>query len=362
MTENRCSASFVLPRKDGFKLDCTFDFPNSGITVLFGASGSGKTTVLRCVAGLERAEGYVTVEGAEWQNDEKKIFLPTWERPLGYVFQEASLFPHLTAGQNIEFAAKRSKSSDARNRMQEAIELLGIEKLLKRKPAQLSGGERQRVAIARAVATEPKILLFDEPLAALDFKRKSEILPWLEKLKANLQIPMLYVTHSAEEVMHLADHLIVMEDGKIKTSGSLSEVLSNIDIPVQIGEDNGVLLHGIVVSKDPQWSLMSVRCGNLTFTIGDNGLQVGSPILMRILAREVVFAKEKPEGVSVRNCMEGIVEGISGLADPSKVLLRANCSGEIIVGKLTRLALNELQIKKGSRIWLLIKSVALLAI
>lgn len=358
MTDKRCSASFVLPRKDGFKLDCTFDFPDSGITVLFGASGSGKTTVLRCVAGLERAQGYVIVEDMEWQNDEKKIFLPTWERPLGYVFQEASLFPHLTAGQNIEFAVKRSKSADAKERMHEAIELLGIEKLLQRKPAQLSGGERQRVAIARAVATEPRILLFDEPLAALDFKRKSEILPWLEKLKSNLHIPMLYVTHSAEEVMRLADHLIVMEDGKIKTSGTLSEVLSNIDMPVQIGEDTGVLLRGTVVSKDSQWSLMTVQCGNISLTIADNGLPVGTSVPLRILAKEVVFSKEKPQGLSVRNCIEGTVEGISDHTDPSKALVRVNCAGQIIVGKLTRLALNELQITNGSRIWLLIKSVA----
>ena len=350
MSDSLSSASLLLPREDGFRLECSFEFPNSGITVLFGASGSGKTTVLRCIAGLERARGFVKVDGVYWQNDEQKLFLPTWERPLGYVFQEASLFPHLTAKQNIEFAVKRSKSTDARSRMEEAIDLLGIRGLLGRKPAQLSGGERQRVAIARAVATEPKIMLFDEPLAALDFKRKSEIMPWLEKLKTNLKIPMLYVTHSAEEVLHLADNLIVMEDGRIKTSGALTDVLANIDLPIKIGEDTGVLLKGKIVSKDKEWSLMTVDCGNIALHIGDNGQPIGSPASLRILAREVVFAKEKPSGLSVQNAFEGVVEEISVQKDSSGALIRANCSGQIIVGKLTRKALSELDIKEGSQI------------
>lgn len=362
MSDSLSSASLLLPRDDGFKLECSFDFPNSGITVLFGASGSGKTTVLRCIAGLERARGFVKVDGVYWQNDAQKLFLPTWERPLGYVFQEASLFPHMTAKQNIEFAVKRSKSADARSRMEEAIDLLGIRGLLGRKPSQLSGGERQRVAIARAVATEPKIMLFDEPLAALDFKRKSEIMPWLEKLKGNLKIPMLYVTHSAEEVLHLADNLIVMEDGKIKTSGALTDVLANIDLPIKIGEDAGVLLKGKVVSKEPEWSLMTVDCGNIALHISDNGQPVGSAASLRILAREVVFAIDRPVDLSVQNAFEGTVEEISIHGDGADALVRTNCSGQIIIGKLTRKALSELGIKEGSRIWLLIKSVAVLSV
>ncbi|MFQ7008668.1 MAG: molybdenum ABC transporter ATP-binding protein [Parasutterella sp.] len=291
-----------------------------------------------------------------------KAFSTTWERPLGYVFQEASLFPHMTAKQNIEFAVKRSKSADARSRMEEAIDLLGIRGLLGRKPAQLSGGERQRVAIARAVATEPKIMLFDEPLAALDFKRKSEIMPWLEKLKGNLKIPMLYVTHSAEEVLHLADNLIVMEDGKIKTSGALTDVLANIDLPIKIGEDAGVLLKGKVVSKEPEWSLMTVDCGNIALHISDNGQPVGSAASLRILAREVVFAIDRPVDLSVQNAFEGTVEEISIHGDGADALVRTNCSGQIIIGKLTRKALSELGIKEVSRIWLLIKSVAVLSV
>ena len=218
------------------------------------------------------------------------------------------------------------------------------------------------MAIARALAMNPKIMLFDEPLAALDFKRKSEIMPWLEKLKGNLKIPMLYVTHSAEEVLHLADNLIVMEDGKIKTSGALTDVLANIDFPIKIGEDAGVLLKGKVVSKEPEWSLMTVDCGNIALHISDNGQPVGSAASLRILAREVVFAIDRPVDLSVQNAFEGTVEEISIHGDGADALVRTNCSGQIIIGKLTRKALSELGIKEGSRIWLLIKSVAVLSV
>ena len=230
----------LLPRDDGFKLECSFDFPNSGITVLFGASGSGKTTVLRCIAGLERARGFVKVDGVYWQNDAQKLFLPTWERPLGYVFQEASLFPHMTAKQNIEFAVKRSKSADARSRMEEAIDLLGIRGLLGRKPAQLSGGERQRVAIARAVATEPKIMLFDEPTSALDPEMVGEVLAVMKEL-ASEGMTMVVVTHEIGFAREVADRVIFMDDGYIVEQGTPQEVILNPKEPRTIDFLNKVL-------------------------------------------------------------------------------------------------------------------------
>lgn len=354
-----CSASLHLKRADGFELDCSFAFPNKGITVLFGESGSGKTTVLRCVAGLERAFGHVRVNGQLWQDDASNFFLPTWDRPLGYVFQEASLFSHLTAKQNIEFAVRRSKSENARRRMDEAIELLGIGHLMNRRPAELSGGERQRAAIARAVATEPSIMLFDEPLAALDFKRKNEILPWLERLRESLNIPMLYVTHSAEEVMRLADHLVVMERGKIKSSGELQSVLTNIDIPVKVGEDSGALLRGAVDSIDEQWNLAAVRSGDLMLWASADGLKVGDKISMTIPAKDIVVALENPVHLSVQNRLKGTVSALSDLADGSGALIQVSCSSQTIVAKLTRKALQDLSIRKGSEVWLLVKSVAL---
>lgn len=358
MMEN-CSASLLLKRADGFELDCSFSFPNKGITVLFGESGSGKTTVLRCVAGLERAYGQVRISRQLWQDDASNIFLPTWDRPLGYVFQEASLFPHLTAKQNIEFAVRRSKSENARRRMDEAIELLGIGHLMNRRPAELSGGERQRAAIARAVATEPAIMLFDEPLAALDFKRKNEILPWLERLRESLNIPMLYVTHSAEEVMRLADQLVVMDRGKIKASGALQSVLTDIDIPVKIGEDSGALLRGVVDSIDGQWDLAAVRSGDLMLWVSADGLKVGDKVSMTIPAKDIVVALENPSHLSVQNRLKGTVSALSDLSDGSGALIQVLCSGQTIVAKLTRKALQDLSIRKGSEVWLLVKSVAL---
>ena len=212
MSDSLSSASLLLPREDGFRLECSFEFPNFGITVLFGASGSGKTTVLRCIAGLERAKGFVKVDGVYWQNDEQKLFLPTWERPLGYVFQEASLFPHLTAKQNIEFAVKRSKSTDARSRMEEAIDLLGIRGLLGRKPAQLSGGERQRVAIARALVSKPAIVLADEPTGNLDSKMGAEIMELLFQLNEE-GTTIVMVTHD-EHIAESTQRIVRFFDGR----------------------------------------------------------------------------------------------------------------------------------------------------
>ena len=222
--------------------------PGSGITVLFGASGSGKTSVLRCVAGLERAHpGLVVVDGEVWQDDTAQVFLPTHQRALGYVFQESSLFAHLDVLGNLRYGLKRARSAQAEATLQTAIELLGIGRLLQRRPGQLSGGERQRVAIARALATSPRLLLLDEPMAALDLARRQEIMPWLERLRDELHIPMLYVTHSADELARLADHLVVLEGGQVKAAGPVDQVLSSVHLPMVLGDDAGALLRGQVL-------------------------------------------------------------------------------------------------------------------
>lgn len=196
----------------GFRLDVDLTLPGRGVTALFGHSGSGKTTLLRCIAGLERSpQGFLSFKGEVWQD--AATWLPTYRRPLGYVFQEASLFPHLTVMGNLRYGLRRVTAGQ-RAHLEQAIELLGIAPLLKRRPDRLSGGERQRVGIARALAVNPRVLLMDEPLAALDHQRKQEILPYLERLHDTLAIPVLYVSHSPDEVARLADHLVVMEDGQ----------------------------------------------------------------------------------------------------------------------------------------------------
>ncbi|MDP1536360.1 MAG: molybdenum ABC transporter ATP-binding protein [Burkholderiales bacterium] len=233
----------------GFTLDVDLELPSRGVTALFGHSGSGKTTLLRCIAGLERtANGYLAIDGTLWQDGAS--FLPTHRRPIGYVFQEASLFPHLSVRGNLEYGAKRAQSLPAREGgagggranlcrpasadFSHIVELLGIGTLLDRKPERLSGGERQRVAIARALLTAPRLLLMDEPLAALDLARKNEILPYLERLHDELEIPVLYVSHAPDEVARLADHLVVMDGGRAVAQGPLADVLSRIDLPIRI--------------------------------------------------------------------------------------------------------------------------------
>lgn len=216
--------TYQLKRVD-FTLDVSFKAPLRGITAIFGHSGSGKSTLLRCIAGLEKADqAYLQLGDDVWEDSHHKLCLPTHKRPIAYVFQEPSLFPHLSVIKNIEYGKKRSRFFRRENAVEQTIELLGIGHLLQRMPEQLSGGERQRVAIARALAVCPQLLLMDEPLAALDIKRKREILPFLERLHQDLDIPVLYVTHSPAEVKRLADTVVLLDEGKIQQQGSLQNM------------------------------------------------------------------------------------------------------------------------------------------
>lgn len=246
----------ALPRPE-FELSVDLELPETGISVLFGPSGSGKTTLLRCVAGLETsAQGLVRLGTQVWQDDPAGIRLPVWRRDLGYVFQEASLFEHLDVRRNLEYGLRRAAPPGGTTALDAAVDLLGIQPLLTRTVARLSGGERQRVAIARALATQPSLLLLDEPMAALDFARRQEILPWLERLRDELKIPMLYVTHSADEVARLADQLVVLDSGHVQAAGPVAEVLSSVESPVVVGEDVGTLVNARIVERDAAWHLV----------------------------------------------------------------------------------------------------------
>jgi molybdate transport system ATP-binding protein len=213
--------------RGSFALCVDIEVPAQGITVFFGPSGSGKTTLLRCVAGLERPQGRIAIGAEVWQDSSTQVFTPTWARDLGYVFQEASLFEHMDVKANLSFGVKRIAKPAAKQALDSAITLLGIEHLLNRPTQGLSGGERQRVAIARALATQPKILLLDEPLASLDLARRQEILPWLESLHKELKIPVLYVTHSMQELTQLADHVVLLNQGAVQLHGPLATVFAN---------------------------------------------------------------------------------------------------------------------------------------
>ncbi|MDP3617733.1 MAG: molybdenum ABC transporter ATP-binding protein, partial [Rhodoferax sp.] len=266
----------------GFTLDVDLDLPARGVTALFGHSGSGKTTLLRCIAGLERApQGRLAIDGDIWQDEGH--WRPTHKRPLGYVFQEASLFPHLTVMGNLRYGLRRT--SGARQvSLEQAIELLGIGPLLERKPDRLSGGERQRVGMARALALSPRLLLMDEPLAALDHQRKQEILPYLERLHCELDIPVIYVSHAQDEVARLADHIVVMDAGRAIAAGPLTETLARLDLPIRLGEDAGVVLDAVVAERDASWHLARVEFPGGSLWVRDSGHACGQPVRMRILA------------------------------------------------------------------------------
>jgi len=342
----------------GFTLDIDLELPTKGIIALFGHSGSGKTTLLRCIAGLERApDGFLTLNGEIWQNGAH--WLPTHKRPLGYVFQEASLFPHLTVMGNLRYGIRRV-SRERRVNLDQAIELLGIGHLLDRKPDRLSGGERSRIGIARALAVNPRLLLMDEPLAALDLQRKQDILPYLERLHDELEIPALYVSHSPDEVARLADHLVVMESGRVLADGPLTETLARIDLPIRLGEDVGAIIEATVGAVDNAWHLARVDFSGGSLWTRDRGLPVGRRVRVRVLARDVSLAREHPGQSSIQNVLHGRVDAIADDDHPGLVLVRVRIGAAMLVARLTRRAVAGLGIVPEQNLWVQVKSVALM--
>jgi molybdate transport system ATP-binding protein len=356
-----------------FTLDIDLELPGSGITVLFGPSGSGKTTLLRAVAGLEpRASGEVRVAGQTWLDSAAGVRLPVWRRSLGYVFQEASLFEHLDVRGNLAYGLRRAGAvapgagpadmvaGDGPAALQAAIELLGIGHLLGRGVDGLSGGERQRVAIARALATRPRLLLLDEPLAALDAARRHEILPWLERMRDELSLPMLYVTHSADEAARLADRMVALDTGRVRADGPAAEVFAAIDAPVVAGDDAGTLVHARLVERDPRWHLARAEFDGGSFWVRDAGQAVGARVRLRVLARDVSVQLDAPARTSVQNHLAAVVEAIADGPDSSQALLRLRCGPTALLARLTRRAVDALGLAPGVPVWALVKAVAVI--
>ena len=367
------SGNFYLPlRQDGraedFALEVDFEIPGNGVTGIFGPSGSGKTTLLRCIAGLQPcANGSLTVNGITWQQSgDPDKSLAVHERPLGFVFQQPSLFPHLSAKDNLAFARKRATTAVSDEEYDEIIALMGIDPLLEQRPDALSGGEQQRVAIARALLVRPGLLLMDEPLAALDHARKREIMPYLEKLHTSLDIPILYVSHSVEEVARLADHLLLMNNGRIQQAGPAMELMSRADFPVQLGDDLGVLLEAEVVERHEEWSLLRACVAGSVFWLRDSGESPGERIRIRILARDVSLTRSEDQQTSILNRIPMRVREITSDADPAMVLVRMvsqdasdNLESPQIIARVTRRSLHQLALEENSSVWAQIKSVAI---
>ena len=345
--------------RPGFHLSVQAQLPAQGISVLFGPSGCGKTSLLRCVAGLEpAARGRVQIADAVWQDDAQRVRWPTHQRPVGYVFQEASLFAHLDVAGNLNYALKRSPHSTAQHVLAQAIELLGIGHLLSRRSAELAGGERQRVAIARALATQPRLLLLDEPLAALDVARKQDVLPWLEKLRDDLHIPMLYVTHAVDEVARLADTLVVMQEGRIQANGPVAEVLTQTSLPMP-NDDTGALLMGEVRQIDATWHLAQVCFAGGALWVRNSSLQVGQKVRLRVLARDVSVTLDQATQTSIQNHLPCVIDAITPEAHPSQVLLRLRCADTVVLSRITARGAHDLGLRVGMPAWAQVKSVAL---
>jgi molybdate transport system ATP-binding protein len=277
------------------------------------------------------------------------------------------LLPHLSVAENLNFGLKRvlksanSTPTAANKALQASIELLGIGGLLQRMPDELSGGERQRVAIARAIAMQPQLLLMDEPLASLDAARRQEIFPWLARLRDELKIPMFYVTHSAEEVTRLADHLLVLDRGQIKAQGPVNQVLTQVMNPVVVGEDAGALIAGHIGAVDAQWHLSRVDFEGGFVWIRDEGLAVGKAVRIRILARDVSLATSEPQNTSIQNQLRGSIQSITPDPHPSQVMVVLKCGAEEVLARVTQRAVNELALKLGMPVWAQVKTVALVA-
>jgi len=359
------AAQLSLARSD-FELDVALALPGRGVSALFGPSGCGKTTVLRALAGLERARGRVALGEEVWQDDADGHFVPTHRRALGYVIQEAVLFPHLDVRRNLDYGIKRIAPADRRIALEQVVELLGIGHLLARRPATLSGGERQRVAIARALATSPRLLLMDEPLAALDARRKAELLPYLERLHDELAIPIVYVSHAIDEVARLADHLVLMEAGRVVAAGPLADVLARLDLALPLGEDAGVVLEGVVGERDAQWQLARLdvvdqaEAAACSLWARDQGLALGRRVRLRVLARDVSLTRAPQTGTSIGNQLRGTIEQIVDDTHPALALVRVRVGTAALVARLSRRSAHALALAPGMAVWAQVKTVALM--
>ncbi|MHB1199546.1 MAG: molybdenum ABC transporter ATP-binding protein [Polaromonas sp.] len=343
-----------------FSLDVALALPGRGVTAIFGPSGCGKTSLLRSIAGLERASrGHLVVNGAVWQDDAQGIFRPVHQRPLGLVFQDANLFTHLNVRRNLDFGLRRVPLSERRLSLDQAIELLGIEGLLPRQPGTLSGGERQRVAIARALATSPRLLLMDEPLASLDMHRKAEILPYLERLHAQLDIPVLYVSHAPDEVARLADHLVLLDAGRVSAAGPTRELMTRLDLPLAHGDSAAALIDAMVTQLEPAWQLSYADFSGGRISLLSQSVKLGQRVRVRIQARDVSLTLQRQEGTSVLNIFPVTVTGLSH-DSPGQVMVSLDAGGSALLARITQKSAEALQLQPGRPVYAQVKGVAVL--
>ena len=346
-------------RLGAFDLDIRFR-SGRGLTALFGRSGSGKTSVVNAIAGLIRPlRGRIVADEAVLLDTERGICAPTHRRGVGYVFQEGRLFPHLTVRHNLLFG-RRFASGRARSAgLEDVVELLGIGALLDRRPGRLSGGEKQRVAIGRALLAGPRLLLMDEPLASLDARRKDEILPYLERLRDQANVPIIYVSHSVAEVTRLATTIVLISDGRVHAVGPVQEVMGRADLYPLAGRfEAGAVLLVHVARHDPQWGLTELAGSFGKLVVPRLEVPVGTALRIRVRARDVILAVTRPSGISALNVVEGQVERLIPIEEGTlEVQLRA--SNQRLLARVTRRSGEALGLAPGRQVFAVIKSVAI---
>ena len=343
-------------RFKGFALDLAFQAP-PGVTVLFGRSGSGKSTIINAVAGLLRPDvGRITLDGQVLQDSATGVFLPTHRRRIGVVFQDGRLFPHLTVRQNLLYGrwfAPKTKGFD----LERIVDLLGIGTLLDRRPGTLSGGEKSRVAIGRAILSNPRLLVMDEPLAALDEARKAEILTYLERLRDELRLPILYVSHSVAEVVRLATTVVVMGEGSLIATGSVAEVLADPTLATVMGpREVGALIPARVTGREADGMTRLETATGPILLPGDLG-PTGTPVRVRIMAHEVILSRDRPTGLSAQNILPALVTGLQDGEAPS-VMVSLKIGPDPVLVQVTGRAVAELGLAPGQSVHLILKSMA----
>lgn len=342
-----------------FRIEVAFEVPSQGVTALFGRSGSGKTSVLRAVAGLIRSPGaYVRIDDEVWQDGNR--FVPTHQRALGYVFQEASLFPHLSVKRNLEYGWRRVPEQRRKIPFHGVVELLGIAPLMRRAAQSLSGGERQRVAIARALLTSPRLLLMDEPLSALDHEAKRVILPYLESLHNEFAIPSLYVSHDPNEVARLADHMVLLEEGRVAAQGDAAGLLTRLDLPLSGYDDAAALLGGYVAAHDHAYHLTWISIQGNRLAVSREDLPVGHHARVRIQARDVSLSLRAHSDTSILNILPARVIDTHDI-NQTQTLVRLELEdGQTLLSRITRRSAMGMGIHEGMLLYAQVKSVALL--
>lgn len=345
---------------ENFVIDVDFKIPEKGITVLFGPSGSGKSSILNFIAGLEDnknnvGKSYLEFQAKILENLDKNIKIKPWNRNIGYVFQDHRLFPNMTVRKNIEYGYRRRKSNlDA----ELVVEKFKIKPLLNQYPEQLSGGEKQRVAMVRALMSRPELLILDEPLAALDYQSRQELLPYIECIHQELTIPLIYVSHDIKEVLRLADYIVVIDQGHVLDKGAIEDLCIKQPLMTQ-SEGASFILKGIVTQVFNDEGLVEINTGNEKLLVTDNSLQVQQKVRVLIYAREVSLCLKPPDNSSILNCVPVEIENISNDVN-GKLRVEANMDKQKIVAMISKRSVKELKLKEGSMAFAQFKATAMI--